>query len=249
MSWSQLARGCWFQFVPWPESTSDDDKVFALYDASLTAERERDDDSDQDGIEDDLLDAAWHVLQLEEERRSSIVGRAAGTLGTVGVIVAVLLAVSGSVTTAAEGLTDLWRIATTVLVAAAVAYFIVAVCFAISLQQPRKRFTVGPTDVLPLPLEERHPSLPYRRQIATTVIEMTAKNYRVNNRQNSYLRAANVAVRNAIMCVTAAAVVLLGFGSAPPAPPAIECSIHVDATTSAATLSALLDLTENCNEE
>lgn len=170
-----------------PESEINPEAPFNTYLEALTALAQAPDD-----MTPDLLLQAKHLFDNEARRQESSENRAgtvisaAGIAGTLIVGAGSLVAVSG----------PLWlRLIMGGLYVVALVYLALATANALRVQRSKRRWTLGPDDLVP----EGGSTPDFRRRVAAKVAEYTTNNYKVNNQQMLSLDRAQMFFRNAIV--------------------------------------------------
>lgn len=225
------------QVFPWPDlAVEANNTKYDEYACALTAERLA---HEVHGDDNRFLDLAWWAFKEEDERRASIEARAAGVLAATGVVVALLLALAATVPDRREGLPTFLRWALDGLVIAALLSLALSIYFAIEVQRPRTRYTVGPEEVLPHHIRiwangnrdiAATGELTYTRTAAIKVVEMTAKNYPINHQQNERLMSAQRFARNALVGLVVAVGLLFIAGAPGDDTRPVECNVIFDAS-------------------
>lgn len=149
-----------------------------------------------------ILTTARALFDDEQGRPASLDGRAGLIIGATGVIATLFAGVGGSLL----GKADLGSAAARgelVFYVVALVYLGRAVTSALRVQGSIARYRLGPDDLVPI-----EPGEGYDARIAQHFVMYTIANYRVNNRQVERLTVAQHSLRNGVLAVLAAALMV-----------------------------------------
>lgn len=170
--------------VPRRDRTINPPHLFERYETRIA--ELRDDPRIPDG---ELLEQARKMWADQEARLSSIDSRAGQLMAAAGI--------AASLTTTAVGQKGLFGSGgSSLLVVAyllALAYFAYCILVALRVHGRRRRYKIGPDDLVP----SRAPS--YARHLALELLASLIKNYQSDNRQVEALHMAQWAFRNAVI--------------------------------------------------
>lgn len=171
--------------VPRRDRTINPPELFAGYETRLAELRD-----DARIADDELLEQARKMWADQEARLSSIDSRAGRLMAAAGI--------AASLTTTAVGQKGFFGSAAgnPLLVVAyvlALAYFAYCILIALRVHGRRRRYKIGPDDLVPV----RAPS--YARHLALELPASLIKNYQSDNRQVEALHMAQWAFRNAVI--------------------------------------------------
>ncbi|UOZ07586.1 hypothetical protein [Amycolatopsis sp. WQ 127309] len=165
--------------------------VFRRYETRIAELRE--DTRVPDG---ELLDQVRKMWADQEARLSSIDSRAGQLMAAAGI--------AASLTTTAVGQKGILAFGTgkpllVVTYLLALGYFAYCIIVALRVHGRRRRYKIGPDELLPPPVTEASPAVSYTRHLALELLDSLVKNYRSDNRQVEALHMAQWAFRNAVI--------------------------------------------------
>ena len=92
---------------------------------------------------------------------------------------------------------------------ATLAYFLRSVIFALRVHGKVVRYVLGPDDVVPNSGGLESVPSSYQANISRQLLTYTIENYKINNRQSEVLSVSQLSLRNAIVCIAAAGILLV----------------------------------------
>jgi hypothetical protein len=201
--WSQL-KPLLKLVVPFPESDTilNPPEVFARYwEAIGRLQAAKASDSDDANT---LLDVSKEIFNAEEERRTSIESRASVCLAASGIITTLVVgAIRGGLIPPASPASDGgWlRIVCQWAHVPALLYLIGAATMAIRVHRGKSRFTLGPDELVDAWADG---AAAFRRDTSHLLLRHTVGNYSVDNRDLEELSVAQQYLRNAVVAVVIA---------------------------------------------